>query len=199
MTHYVGDSCPGGHQVERGASGVLPDLAPRLQEELERMNELAAHKDTGKPLVADIDPEHLLDIGTVLAASVGKYPNDPDGTPNWYKGGSHRGFAASALRHILADLRGEEIDPESGLPHLDHASTDLMFLRSWRRRGVGNDDRLRPKQTGITGIPLVSEPVKHRVQRSRLDPALQETVDKIMREHHDSPPLVDRSIPPMGD
>jgi len=107
------------------------------------VTQLAAHKSEGKPLVGDMDPMCILAVGAVLAASVEKYPNDDDGTPNWYKGGSYRGFAASIMRHTLKFLAGEDIDSESGLPHMDHIQTNSMFLSSWQRRGVGADDRLR--------------------------------------------------------
>lgn len=33
----------------------------------------------------------------------------------------------AALRHIFAHVEGETLDPESGLPHLAHAVTSLMF------------------------------------------------------------------------
>ena len=34
----------------------------------------------------------------------------------------------ACLRHINLHRRGEEVDPESGLPHLAHAVACLMFL-----------------------------------------------------------------------
>jgi hypothetical protein len=35
---------------------------------------------------------------------------------------------ASTLRHLFADLDGEALDPESGLPHLYHAIAALSML-----------------------------------------------------------------------
>lgn len=104
---------------------------------------LASHKSEGKPLVGDIDPGLELAIGRVLGASIEKYPNDEDGMPNWWKGGSYRGFGASTKRHLAKWLAGQELDEESGLPHLWHAACDIMFLISWQEREVGADDRLR--------------------------------------------------------
>lgn len=117
-----------------------------MQDNKESGVKLAAHKSEGKPLVGDIDPKLELAIGQVLAASIGKYPNDPDGMPNWWKGGSYRGFAASTKRHIDKWLSGDVYDEESNLPHLWHAACDIMFLLSWEDRGVGADDRLRRNQ-----------------------------------------------------
>lgn len=42
-------------------------------------------------------------------------------------------YFAAALRHLAAWRRGEKTDPESGLPHLAHAMTNLVFL-AWKDR-----------------------------------------------------------------
>lgn len=38
-----------------------------------------------------------------------------------------RYFVEKAIRHLVAELRGEIADPESRLPHLAHAAVDLLF------------------------------------------------------------------------
>lgn len=119
----------------------------------ELRGELAAHKDTGKPLVQDLDPLFILEMGDIMANGLLKYPNDPDGMPNWWKGGSYRGFCASIIRHALKLAAGEDLDPESGLPHAAHIAVDASFVRSWQRRGVGKDDRLK--------APTRLEPIDH--------------------------------------
>jgi hypothetical protein len=48
------------------------------------------------------------------------------------------------LRHVFAFARGEDIDPDSGLPHLDHAACCILFLSSYQKTGTGNDDRYKP-------------------------------------------------------
>lgn len=103
---------------------------------------LASHKSDGKAQVQDIDPIFILEMGQVMTQGLIKYPNDPDGMPNWWKGGSYRSFLASIMRHALALSAGEDIDPESGQPHAAHIAIDASFVRSWQRRGVGVDDRL---------------------------------------------------------
>jgi hypothetical protein len=89
-----------------------------------------------------MDAAFILEMGDVLTQGLMKYPNDPDGMPNWWKGGDYRGFLASIFRHTLALMKGEDIDEESGNPHAAHIAIDAMFLRSWQRRGVGVDNRL---------------------------------------------------------
>lgn len=37
-------------------------------------------------------------------------------------------YTAAAMRHLVAWQLGEASDPESGLPHLAHASCCLLFL-----------------------------------------------------------------------
>lgn len=37
-------------------------------------------------------------------------------------------------RHLLADKSGEELDPESGLPHLAHAAWNILALIELRER-----------------------------------------------------------------
>ena len=39
-------------------------------------------------------------------------------------------YLCAAYRHLEAYTAGEEFDAESGLPHLDHAITNLLFARS---------------------------------------------------------------------
>ena len=104
--------------------------------------ELAAHKSEGKPRVGDLDPGFWLAMGDVMTQGLPKYPNDPDGTPNWWKGGSFRGFCASVERHAMALAKGQDYDRESGLHHAAHLAVDAMFLWSWYQREVGQDDRL---------------------------------------------------------
>ena len=48
---------------------------------------------------------------------------------------------APAMRHLLAWWQGEDTDPESGMPHLWHAETDVGFLVEYERTGKGMDDR----------------------------------------------------------
>lgn len=57
---------------------------------------------------------------------------------NWVGLSKSRLFGA-ALRHLIAYWRGEDLDPETELPHLDHALCCVMMLRSTLSRG--RDDR----------------------------------------------------------
>lgn len=49
---------------------------------------------------------------------------------NWKKATSpedRQRYIEAALRHLAARENGETVDPESGLPHIDHALCNLYF------------------------------------------------------------------------
>jgi Domain of unknown function (DUF5664) len=69
-------------------------------------------------------PKALGKIAAVLDYGAKKYDREnwrkvPDLEPRYLK---------ACLRHIFARVRGEKIDPESGLPHLAHAACSILFL-----------------------------------------------------------------------
>jgi hypothetical protein len=63
---------------------------------------------------------------------------------NWMKGMAWSVPLGCALRHIAAWQRGEDLDPESGLPHLAHAMCNLRMLTLYASTYPEGDDR--PKQ-----------------------------------------------------
>lgn len=60
---------------------------------------------------------------------------------NWAKGMLWSVPTACAVRHLLAILRGEENDPETGLPHRGHAMCNLIMLAQYERTYPEGDDR----------------------------------------------------------
>lgn len=60
---------------------------------------------------------------------------------NWAKGMSWMAVFASLQRHMAAWQRGEDTDPESGLPHLAHVMCNLRMLTLYSRTFVEGDDR----------------------------------------------------------
>lgn len=54
--------------------------------------------------------------------SAWSWPSVPD---------ARRRYFAALVRHAVAWLRGERLDPESGLPHLAHLACNALFLLSF--------------------------------------------------------------------
>jgi hypothetical protein len=88
-----------------------------------KINNLVGKKhDGGKVRMDLIPPEVLLSLGKVLTYGAEKYaPN------NWQMVESDR-YVAAFLRHYVAWRKGEKIDMESGLMHLEHMLANVSFL-----------------------------------------------------------------------
>ena len=71
-----------------------------------------------------LPPTALERVGEVLTYGAKKYAPE-----NWRKVPDYRRrYTAAALRHLLAWMKGEPRDLESGLPHLAHAACCLLFI-----------------------------------------------------------------------
>ena len=84
-------------------------------------------------------PNSIWDIVAVLEYGAGIY-----GKSNWKLGMKWTRCFDAAMRHLWAWFRGENVDPESGLPHLAHAAVNLMFIMDYGAMGAGEDDRPKP-------------------------------------------------------
>jgi len=60
---------------------------------------------------------------------------------NWAKGMPWSVPYACALRHLAAWQSGEDIDSESGLPHLAHVMCNLRMLTLYSKTYLEGDDR----------------------------------------------------------
>jgi len=66
------------------------------------------------------------------------------GAHNWRKGFTWTRLIAACFRHLKSILQCEDIDPESGLPHVDHLMCMVAFLSGHQKCGYGEDNRWRP-------------------------------------------------------
>lgn len=80
----------------------------------------------------------LFGVGRVLTFGAKKYA-----AHNWRKGLELSRLLGAALRHILLFLGGEDLDPETGLSHLYHASCCVMFASELHETRPDLDDRYR--------------------------------------------------------
>jgi hypothetical protein len=85
-----------------------------------------------------LDRSALEEIAQVLAFGASKY-----GPDNWRGGIKHRRLIDAALRHLLAISDGEDVDPESGLPHAAHLGCCVMFLLWMQKNRSDLDDRFK--------------------------------------------------------
>lgn len=97
--------------------------------------------DADKVRVELLPPDALLAIADVLTFGAAKY-----GDRNWETGLRFGRLYAAALRHLLAWWSGEELDPETGKPHLAHAACCVTMLLALTERGMSRLDD-RPKAT----------------------------------------------------
>lgn len=99
------------------------------------MNE-AKKFDDGKPRFDLLPSDAVAGVAEVLSYGATKYA-----ARNWEHGLAWGRLARAALGHLFAWLGGEDLDRESGLPHLDHAACSVLMLSATVRRGLGVDDR----------------------------------------------------------
>lgn len=94
-------------------------------------------KDNRSKSRVDLLPSQpLLAAGKVMAFGATKYKPH-----NWRLGLSWSDTYASILRHLLAFMDGEDIDGESGEPHVVNALCQVLFLTEYYLTGTGTDDR----------------------------------------------------------
>ena len=82
-----------------------------------------------------LDPLALEGLAAVLQFGARKYASH-----NWRGGISYSRLFAALLRHTFAILRGQYIDEESGLPHVDHIGCCWMFASNMMKTRPDLDD-----------------------------------------------------------
>lgn len=107
----------------------LTESAPSLQ---------AKHFDEGKPPVDLIPWDAMREVARVYGYGETKY-----GDFNYLKGMPWRRLYGSTLRHLFSWSVGEDLDKESGLPHLAHACCDILMLLTYAVRKLGTDNRAK--------------------------------------------------------
>jgi hypothetical protein len=83
-----------------------------------------------------IDP--MMQVANVFGFGAKKY------FANSYRQGETVAWSrtyGSIIRHLFAFWKGEDTDPESGLPHLAHAGTQLFILMEHAAHNKDKDDR----------------------------------------------------------
>lgn len=90
-----------------------------------------------KPERFDLIPWGAMDeVARVYAFGAEKYDSH-----NWRKGYPWSWSIASLFRHVVAFVKGEDRDPESGLHHLAHAVFHCLSLITFTEEQPDKDDR----------------------------------------------------------
>lgn len=116
----------------------LPDTAAAFLEESRNIFAGGQKFDADKPRMDLLDAEALTELAKVLSFGAKKYADE-----NWRKGISLWRLLAAAFRHLLAIMRSEDRDEETGLPHTAHLMCCAIFLIWTMRHRPDMDDRYK--------------------------------------------------------
>jgi hypothetical protein len=97
--------------------------------------------DSGKPPMGLLDRYALEQVARVMDYGAKKYSRY-----NWRGGLALSRLYDAALRHVFAFIDGEDLDPDTKLPHIAHAMCCLMFLLRTQRDRPDLDDRYKRKE-----------------------------------------------------
>jgi hypothetical protein len=103
---------------------------------LHKPEDKAVKYDSSKLRYELTDPLAIQGLVRILDFGAQKYAVD-----NWRKGFQYSRLVASLERHLAAFKSGEDLDPESGLPHIDHIGANWMFLSFLTKTRPDLDDR----------------------------------------------------------
>lgn len=124
--------------MQNGTAAVLPETSSYQPAPEPAKAATGVKYDAGKPDMSLISSVAITQLADVLTFGKKKYAAN-----NWRKGMEWGRVISAVFRHLYAWLRGEDIDPESGLPHLAHAMCGLMFLIEYAETKKGKDDRYK--------------------------------------------------------
>lgn len=113
-------------------------ITPELDEALAILRQLGAWQ---ARVSGAVDVLTVMEDPWSGAAAVFEYGEKKYTDWNWAKGMPWSVPAACAVRHLLAILRGELNDPESGLPHIGHVASNLIMLAHFEEYYQEGDDR----------------------------------------------------------
>ena len=101
-----------------------------------KKKKLADRHNSGKLPIDLVPTDAIKGMAEVLKLGMEKYDKR-----NWEKGAYYSVPYASLMRHIMAFWEGEDLDQESGRPHLEHVLTNAAFLLRYYNEYPELDDR----------------------------------------------------------
>lgn len=127
-----------------------------------------------KPMVDEIYPQAILEIGEVSLQGAKKYDKG-----NWQKGAPSTVSYGSLMRHLLKWYKGEDIDPETGCHHIAHVMWNAMAIIYNRDFHPELDDRpfvKKPETTQDLLKDIISKE-KKLINSLRMNPLTEEGLD----------------------
>jgi hypothetical protein len=109
----------------------VPESSFDILENLSPSEDQAMRFNNGKPELSYLlqGPKGIAGLAKVMEFGGRKYDRG-----NWLKGLPVNEVIDSLLRHLAAYSNGEILDPESGLPHIDHVQANAKFLAEFGDR-----------------------------------------------------------------
>lgn len=130
--------------VEREAYEILCRVNDQQipAESVKRNNKIANEFKAKKAPLDLLPPSVFFGISRALAYGADKY-----GKQNWAdERAPFSVYYAALLRHLLKWFDGEDIDPESGVSHLDHVGANYAILSHMIEKNNYIDDRISNKE-----------------------------------------------------
>lgn len=103
--------------------------------------------DQDKPRMDLLDPSFTIGVAEVLTFGAKKYAAD-----NWRGGIAFTKLISSIHRHLAEIQKGNDLDDESGLPHVYHIACNCQFLGWMLKNKPEMDDRWKPDNFDISGM-----------------------------------------------
>lgn len=86
--------------------------------------------------IGSLDPQSIMKVAEVAGFGEQKYAR-----LNYLRGYDWSLSYDACQRHLHAFWSGQDLDPESGLPHLAHAAWHCLAMLAFMQHGLGTDDR----------------------------------------------------------
>lgn len=106
--------------------------------EVRKVSETGGEKGAKQARIGSVDPLALHQLAAVAGFGEQKYAR-----LNYMRGYPWSLSYDALQRHLMLFWSGEDLDDESGLPHLAHAAWHCLTLMSFMQRERGTDDRFR--------------------------------------------------------
>jgi hypothetical protein len=99
--------------------------------------------DGEKPRMYLLPPKAIVEVAKVLTFGAQKYDED-----NWRKlENLQKRYSGAALRHMFAEMDGEQLDPETECYHDAHAICCLLFKLEAKLEARSKEERSRKSVT----------------------------------------------------